>query len=108
MPSTRPTPKTASGARRPLVSRKTDTRLADLKRDTRTKVSFANDGGARPSRTEFTESNGELFVSQTRPGYASPRRPLSKEKANSWAKSKDPHTKAMGSYAKNYFKANSK
>lgn len=113
MPSTRPTPKTMSGAKRPLVSAKTDKRLADPNRENRTVKSFANSGGKRPTRTEFTESNGSLYVSQTRPGYAagtgnSPKRRLSKSEAEGMAKSKNPQSKAMGSYAANYFKKNSK
>ena len=108
MPSTRPTPKTASGASRPLVSAKTDTRLKGAKPGGGRSFYIGDSTVADVKETSsgikgltVTYSNKNIPGSTTRPYTSCKANKDAKEKKNAGVK-------AMGSYAKNYFKNNSK
>jgi hypothetical protein len=109
MPSTRPTPKTASGKMsRPLRSAKTDSRLKNSK--VRTGRGFSVGDSTFADVKESTKGKG-LSVSyySRRDPKNTPSKPYTAAEASEDSKIKNnAGRKAMGSYAKNYFKKNSK
>jgi hypothetical protein len=112
MPSSR-VPKsysvTASGAKRPLRGSKNDVRLAA---DEREGIPSGSRGGTSEGGTSYYTGRGYRTTSKTSPDAFSKK--IKKTTTRStWASISAPtktssHTSTVGSYAKNYFKKNSK
>lgn len=110
MPSTRRTSRTASGAKRPLRNAKTDSGLKNS--SIRTGRSFNLGYGTTGSVSHDDKGNVDVYydsrLNKNKRYNGTYRTVYSRADQKRDSKSINPGSRAMSSYAKNYFKKNSK